>query len=261
MSGKKVMKKIVALLTSGILIMGSSISAFAAGNVTYDGDAKKFVFAPGSEYSPTDLFDEFKDVMPGDSLTEKITISNKNTEGNTVKVYMRALGAQEGTEDFLSQLSLAVKLSEDASSQNDSKLFEAGANETDGLTDWVLLGSFAPGAEANLEVTLNVPITLDNQYMEQIGYLDWEFKVEVIPDPTATASLSPSASVTVTPSSGKNTTITPASSTGKTTTASGSSSKTSPKTGDATDFMFWYGILALSAGVILVSIRLKSRDK
>ena len=176
------MKKITSLLLVLLMVMAMAVNAFAAesvdidGSVTYEGKANQFIFEPGSEYSPTDLFTNFKGVMPGDSLVEHITVTNAKTTGMKVKIYMRALGAQEGTDEFLSQMTLTVKKNADA------VLFEAPANETAQLTDWVLLGTVAAGGQANLEVTLNVPIEMGNEYANQIGYLDWQFKVEEIPE-------------------------------------------------------------------------------
>lgn len=60
-------------------------------------------------------------------------------------------------------------------------MFEAPADGTAQLTDWVCLGTFEPGAQVMLEVTLEVPIELDNQFQETAGYLDWQFKVEEFP--------------------------------------------------------------------------------
>jgi len=69
------MKKITKIITILLLAVSFSVPVYAAeGTVTYDGDAKEFIFKPGSDYSPTDLFSEFKGVMPGDTLSQKITV-------------------------------------------------------------------------------------------------------------------------------------------------------------------------------------------
>lgn len=170
------MKKSIAFLCICALLLSCVMPVFAAdGNVTYSGDSGKFIFVPGSEYSPTDLFPNFKDVMPGDSITQPITVKNDASNKVKVKIYMRSLGAHEDSVEFLSQLQLRVEKSEENTM---AYMFDAAASETAQLTDWVCLGTLYSGGEVNLNVILDVPVELDNAYQQQIGYLDWEFMIE-----------------------------------------------------------------------------------
>lgn len=213
------MKKLFSILLCLLVVMSMATTAFAAGNVTYEGESQKFIFEPGSDYSPTDLFSDFKGVMPGDSITQTVTINNKASNEVKVKIYMRALGAQEDTDKFLSQMTLTV------TQKTDTILFDAPADQTAQLTDWVCLGTFYSGAKVDLDVALNVPIEMGNEFQSQIGYLDWEFKVEEYPiekgDPE------------------------------------------SPKTGDTSNIILYTGLMAVSlvAVAILVLLAKKRRDQ
>lgn len=211
------MKKTVFVIITILTMLLSALPA-SASTVTYSGDAGKFIFEPGSEHSPTDLFFLFKDVMPGDSITQKINVTNKASNKVKVKIYMRSLGAQAQSQEFLSKLSLKVK----PSAQNDAPyMFDAAANETAGLTDWVCLGTLYSGGNVDLDVILNVPAELDNNTQKQIGFLDWEFMVEEFPieqtDPTV------------------------------------------PNTSDNSQIYLWIAIAAASALLIIVLILLKKK--
>jgi hypothetical protein len=173
------MKKIITLLITLAVLLSSTVTVFAAdGKVTYSGNAGNFVFEPGSEHSLTDLFPNFKGVMPGDTLTQKITVKNDADNKVKVKIYIRSLGAHEDSVEFLSRLGLKVSKSEE---NKMAYMFDAAANETAQLTDWVCLGTLYSGGEVNLDVTLNVPTSLDNEFQNKIGYLDWEFMIEEFP--------------------------------------------------------------------------------
>ena len=178
------MKKLIAILLMLFLLTGS---ALAASSVTYEGGAEKFVFLPGSSYSASDMFENFKDVLPGDVLTQTITV--KNDTDAQVRIYMRAepgesipVGLMEANglttaenRDFLNQLSMTVEC-------RDKDIFEAAPSETAQLTNNTLLGTFKTKGTTELTVTLTVPADLGNEYMGRIGIVPWTFLVEEIPE-------------------------------------------------------------------------------
>lgn len=195
---KKTTKRLFSLVLAMVMMAGFAITSSAAGLVTYEGEAKEFIFTPGTEYSPTDLFTDFKNIMPGDSISQTVRVVNNGKEGHTTKIYLKALGPTDiadGTvlgngndadkmtdkavyQKLLSQLNLKV-----VNVKGDEKLFEATADKTDGLTNWVLLGSLRKGGEVDLTVSLEVPIEMGNEFQDIAGALDWVFKIEEIPDP------------------------------------------------------------------------------
>lgn len=215
------MKKCFALVFSWILLLSCALPTFAAeGNVTYHGKSAGMIFNSGSEFSPTDLFPNFKDVIPGDSITQKITIKNEASRNVKVKIYMRALGGHAESVDFLSKLRLSVEKSEDNTM---AYMFEAFSHETAQLSDWICLGTLYSGGKVNLNVVLDVPVELDNNYQKQIGYLDWEFKIEEF----ATEPTDPQP----------------------------------PKTGDESRIELWFGLMAASLFALILVIFLWKRKK
>lgn len=192
---KKAFRIGLALMLALALCAGAA--AFAADStITYKGEAQGFGFAPGSEYTATDLFDGFKNAMPGDTLTETVTFTNDAADCDYVKLYMRARAHDESNplspkvnenedlatmNDFLSQLSMTV--------YNGTTLIYDDTPDREGdLADNVLLGTFRRGETATLRVVLEVPIELDNTYADRVGEVDWVFLVEALDDPVPTAT-------------------------------------------------------------------------
>lgn len=186
---KKTLKTISALALVLVLLLGMSATAFAESKVTYEGGAEKFVYLPGSEYTETDLFENFKGVMPGDVITQEITVQNNYTKAEKVKIYLRAVVHDEqgnplseevartedlvSMQDFLSQLTMTVK-------QGDKVLFSASPDELDGLKENVLLGTFPGRSKTILTVELSVPFELGNEYANRVGEVDWVFTAEEV---------------------------------------------------------------------------------
>ena len=167
------MKNIIKICMVLLLMVALSSSALAAASVTYVGGAEDFIFLPGSEYSDSDMFENFKGVLPGDVLTQNITVKN-NTSGK-VRIYMRAEPVTELDRDFLSQLKLHVEC-------KDSAILDAAASETAQLTNNTLLGTFKSKGSTQRTVTLAVPAELGNEYMGKVGTVPWTFLVEEIPE-------------------------------------------------------------------------------
>ena len=163
---KKFMRTALILVMIAACLATTALAADPT--VTYSGNSGNFVFAP------EDLFADFKGVMPGDTLTEQIEVKNNANDKVDVKIYIRALGATEGAE-FLNQMKLTV------TQTGGNNLFEAQADETAQLTNWKPLGTFKSGARTTLDVTLEVPIEMGNEFQDAIGELQWEFRVEEYP--------------------------------------------------------------------------------
>lgn len=200
---KHTAKKTLSFLL--VLLLAASLAgpALAASpSITFTGFSSGFDFQPGSEYTETDLFGNFKNVMPGDTLTETITFTNSAADCDFVNLYMRAevhdetanpltysekFENEDGKDqagidgqrdetvatmtDFLSQLSMKV--------WNGTELiFDASPDELGGLNTNLLLGTFRTGDTAVLKVELSVPIDLGNEYANRVGEVDWVFHVE-----------------------------------------------------------------------------------
>lgn len=187
-------KKSLSLLLIGLLTFGIAMPAFAANGtshatITFRGTNEGFLFQPGSAYTDTDLFDNFKDVMPGDVLTETITVKNADTKNDYITLYMKAVAhdangnplsnnvAKEtnlaSMNDFLSKLELRVY---NGSTTASTLLYDSTPDKTAGLTEFVTLGTLKSGNSADLTVELTVPITLGNEYANRVGEVDWVFQ-------------------------------------------------------------------------------------
>ena len=205
---KKSMKKLLSLVMVIAALAALTVPALAADAVvSRQGTNGLVIETTGSGYTDTDLFNNFKDVMPGDERTETITIKNSVNGFDYVKLYIRAVPHDEqgnpltydekfenedgkdrqnvdGERDetvatmanFLSELSMEIYLvNADGTKQS---IFSASPDKSAQLTDSVLLGTFAKGKSAKLEAVLHVPAELGNEYAYRVGEVDWLFTVE-----------------------------------------------------------------------------------
>lgn len=205
----KSIKRFFSLALALLLVFSLSQTAFAEdGLVTYEGNGT-FTFSPGSDMSETTLFKNLEGAMPGDVLTQKITVTNNSDQSDYVNIYLRAEPHDEeanpletkvkDTEtvatmtDFLQQLQMKVE-------QDGTVIFESSPDKPAQLTENVLLGKFHKGDSKDLIVTLTVPITLGNEYANRRGEVDWVFTVEELNE---TASLKLEKEITSKPADEK----------------------------------------------------------
>ena len=93
---KKMTNRLLSLGMAFIAAAALTIPVLAADAVVRrDGTSGLVIETTGSGYTDTDLFNNFKDVMPGDERTETITIKNSVNGFDYVKLYIRAVPHDE----------------------------------------------------------------------------------------------------------------------------------------------------------------------
>lgn len=185
------MKKFTSLLIALLVVLSLAAPVLAAdASIKYTGHSV-FDFAPGSPYHATDLFVNFKGVMPGDVLTQKITVSNTARCCDYIKIYLQAIPhedqiphgddnplspevAKEETiasmEDFLAQLKLTVM-------QGSTVIYSGPADKMDEMNRHYL-GTLNRNKSTTLELTLEVSPLMDNRYAFREGEIDWVITIE-----------------------------------------------------------------------------------
>ena len=144
-------------------IMGVSGYTVTQGSIVYKGKDKLVISPKAGNHTGTDLFGNFKGVMPGDTLTETVTFRNESTTTRTdyVKLYIVAVphGADnlpvdghiadvDEMNEFLSNFTMTV-------AQGGKGIFNGKPDEVGTFGgNGCLLGTFRKGEGTTLTVTL-----------------------------------------------------------------------------------------------------------
>ncbi|MBQ2672488.1 hypothetical protein IJG01_00735 [Candidatus Saccharibacteria bacterium] len=180
-------RKLIYILLLSLAFLGVTDVYAEGSEVRFEGGAENFVFISESEEGDTDLFSNLKNVMPGDVLSEQITVTNFASEYDYVKIYLKTEPHNETNNpletdiketetvasmaDFLAQLNMKVL-------QGDRVVFDNSLGQIEGQEKTILLGQFAKGESTGLDLTLSVPMELGNEYMHRGGEVDWVFVAE-----------------------------------------------------------------------------------
>ena len=187
---KRIFKSIFVVFVALTMLFGISATAIADDAIVVFKSAQEgFDFGGGSEYGATDLFGNFKNVMPGDKLAENISIRNDATDCDYIKLYIRAVPHDEidnplsdevaesetvaSMKDFLAQLTMRIY-------NGEALIYEASPDQAGALANNVLLGTLYPEESLTLRVELDVPLELGNEYAHRMGEVDWVFLAECI---------------------------------------------------------------------------------
>lgn len=161
-------RAVISVMCGFLMLMPIfSVTAYAEteSHVIYEGDAQRFVFVPQS----TDLFQNFKNVYPGDELSQTIIIDNNGTKN--ICVYLRAETVLPSDYALLDNMTLSIW------KEGGVLLSAASVAERGDLKNAVLLGEFSAGEKSTLEVHLNIAGEMDNTYQNQSGIVRWVFSV------------------------------------------------------------------------------------
>lgn len=151
-----------------LLMIGLSQPVVAeASTVTYVNQAERFVFLP----EDTNLFDNFKGIMPGDVRAQEIQV--KNGSESVVNIYLKINPIDEESEDFLEQLDLEIK-------HKETVIFKDQLANQGNFSEYKLLTKLEPKAKMSLELLLEVPTSLSKAFMNQEAEVEWLFKVEEV---------------------------------------------------------------------------------
>lgn len=180
---KNILKRLSSLALAVLLMVALALPASAASTVTFNSKSSVSV-ADGTVYHKTDLFENFKDVMPGDKRTETVTITNKISGSSYITAYLEVAphsnasdiaaspnGKNTGSmDDFLSLMTIEVK-------QGSKVIYSGKANQAQKS---VSLGKINKGRSMDLTVTLNVSLDMGNEFMDHLGEIDWIIKADIV---------------------------------------------------------------------------------
>ncbi len=161
---KKIVKTMLGFSILFMLLLSTSYPVQAS-SVTYVNQADKFVFVPEN----TDLFENFKGVMPGDQVAQTIFV--KNDSKVPVKIYLKINPIQSEDDQFLKQLTLTMN-------NQGVEVFNETLDQQGQFKQFILLAELKPQQQKTLDLLLDVPLTLSSEYMEYESEIQWIFKVE-----------------------------------------------------------------------------------
>lgn len=150
--------------------------------VTFVGGDEEFVFDPDT----TDLFGNFKHLMPGETRSQAIVVTNEFEIATGVEIFLRAEDINQSFSDDPETLALINKLLQEYATiviTDDSgtvlysgpvwgEPYREGAAPGTMKND-ISLGMFATGESKSLNIQLQLDSAADNEYQSLLGLIKW----------------------------------------------------------------------------------------
>lgn len=145
--------------------------------VTYEGQEKGFSF----ECDETDLFANFKNLLPGCARTQQITIKNSSDESIELFLHAEAIRQDQMTNQQRKLVDLLLSKYASITIKHDNKIIYEGPvnGNLDGsgqtLGEKICLGKYSAKERQNLTVTLSVSPEMEHDMQVLCGKVQWIF--------------------------------------------------------------------------------------
>lgn len=151
--------KIIAIVILSVFLLMSSVS-FGAENptITYDGQYHEFFI---KNVNHGDLFTTLKGLMPGDKITQNISIQTKHLDQETTLLLKSECDKE--SQEKLNQLQYYI--------EKDGKVICSAFS----IEEPLLIGRFTDDSLANIKVVIEVPISVTEQITNMDYHLNWTF--------------------------------------------------------------------------------------
>jgi len=154
--------------TGSTAVLAANDSDTVSGPAVIYTEATNAITFSGTAANNTDLFPNFKRLVPGDYVKQTITLVTARANADDCTFSMKAADNSDQAE-FLDYLYLTV--------QKDGEVVASGqAAPGAGLTQWVELGTLAPGERMTVTVSLYVDKDMGNDFQNYKGKIRWMFR-------------------------------------------------------------------------------------
>ncbi|MDR0853451.1 MAG: BsaA family SipW-dependent biofilm matrix protein [Clostridiales Family XIII bacterium] len=170
--------------------------------VSPENKPEEFDISQGSTYSDTDLFLNFKDLVPGETRSQKVEVKNEYT--STQEIFLRAEFVEqldetlEGEAQNLELVELLLRQYATITVEADGKTiysgpvwgnYESEPTGDDSMKNYISIGDFLKDETKDLTIVLTLDPDIGNEYQDLLGLIKWRFLTEEVLVPVVSAEV------------------------------------------------------------------------